>query len=52
MNLRQQLKARLIAQLGMDLETGAWIAQTIRMLSTVEIEYELAFILNTPITVK
>lgn len=43
MNARQELKARMIAQLGMDAETGAWIAQTVRSFFIVDVESELAF---------
>ena len=43
MNARQELKARMIAQLGMDAETGAWISQTVRGFYIVDVEQELAF---------
>lgn len=43
MHERQQLKARMIAHLGMDALTGEWIAETIRRLSHVEVEEELVF---------
>lgn len=45
MHIREQLKARMIAQLGMDAETGAWIAETIRMMFHTEVEAELAWFL-------
>lgn len=43
MNSRQELKARMIAQLGMDAETGAWIAETVRRFYAADIDSELAF---------
>lgn len=43
MNPRQELKARMIAQLGMDAETGIWIAQTIRLFYITDVEAELNF---------
>ncbi len=46
MSVREELKARMIAHLGMDAETGAWIAETIRMLSHVDREQELEFFRN------
>lgn len=43
MNERAELKARMIAQLGMDADTGAWIAETIRRMYATEVAEELAF---------
>lgn len=43
MNNRNELKARMSAQLGMDPQTAAWIAETVRMLSHVDVEQELVF---------
>ena len=43
MQVREELKARMIAHYGMDAETGAWIAETIRLYSFVDCEGELAF---------
>lgn len=40
---RNELKARMIARLGMDAETGAWIAETIRRFFATDVEGELAF---------
>jgi hypothetical protein len=40
---RNELKARMIAQLGMDAVTGAWIAETIRRFTAADVEGELNF---------
>ena len=40
---REELKARMIAQYGMDADTGAWIAETVRRYFQVDVEQELAF---------
>lgn len=46
MNARQELKARMIAHLGMDAETGAWIAETVRRYWATDVEQELQFFRN------
>lgn len=43
MDARNELKARMIAHLGFDAETGAWIAQTIARMPHIEIVEELEF---------
>lgn len=43
MKERDELKARMIAHLGMDADTGAWIAETIRLYFAADVEAELAF---------
>lgn len=45
MTIREQLKARMIALHGMDAETGAHIAETIRRLFQTDVETELAWFL-------
>lgn len=43
MNKRTELKARMIAHLGMDHETGQWINETIARFFYTDIEAELEF---------
>ncbi len=40
---RSELKARMAAHLGMDAESCAWVSETVRRLSAVEVSQELAF---------
>lgn len=46
MTAREELKARMIAQLGFDAETGAWIDETLRRMPHTEVEEELEFFTN------